>query len=82
MLIYLYISDSIMYIDSYYGSEVNRRLFFNNFAKIKGFDPLIAQNWYSVTSEELTSHKVLIFIFNYTNFNFYKFVILGSNCGA
>lgn len=35
-----------------------RQLFFSLFAKEKGFDPLVPENWYSVPSEELLSSKV------------------------
>lgn len=35
-----------------------RRAFFNNFAKVKGFDPLVAENWYLITRSELLKHKV------------------------
>jgi hypothetical protein len=41
----------------------NRRKFFENYAKNNGFDPLIPENWYSVTTESVKS--VLVFsLFN------------------
>jgi len=32
-------------------------MFFEQFAKEKGFDPLIAENWYNITREELQTKK-------------------------
>eukprot|EP00026_Physarum_polycephalum_P000668 Phypoly_transcript_00669.p1 GENE.Phypoly_transcript_00669~~Phypoly_transcript_00669.p1 ORF type:complete len:889 (+),score=100.09 Phypoly_transcript_00669:213-2879(+) len=34
-----------------------KKLFFEQFAKDKGFDPLVAENWYSVTREDLEARK-------------------------
>lgn len=36
-----------------------RKEFFMKFAKERGFDPLIADNWYSVSNDDLVSTKVL-----------------------
>lgn len=36
----------------------NRREFFENFAAKKGFDPLIAENWYTFTREDILAEKV------------------------
>jgi hypothetical protein len=40
----------------------NRRRFFENFAKTNGFDPLIAEAWYSQPSEKILSAKVHVFL--------------------
>lgn len=37
----------------------NKRQFFINIAKMKGFDPLVAANWYSVTIQDILTFKVL-----------------------
>lgn len=33
----------------YYSNTENRRLFFDRFAAARGFDPLVRENWYSIT---------------------------------
>jgi hypothetical protein len=48
----------------------DRRNFFENYAKSKGFDPLVPDNWYNVTREQVMSFKVsqsLFFMFIFTN---------------
>jgi hypothetical protein len=34
------------------------RSFFNKYARQKGFDPLIAQNWYTADREDIIAQKV------------------------
>jgi len=41
----------------YWMNTSNRKEFFEEFAKINGFDSLIAQNWYSVTKKQILEHK-------------------------
>lgn len=36
----------------------NRRNFFDSFAMKKGFDPLVPNNWYSVSLKAIKAHKV------------------------
>lgn len=48
-----------MIVGDYWANARNRRHFFERFAADKGFDPLIAQNWYSITHEQLDEYKVL-----------------------
>lgn len=36
----------------------NRKAFFDSFAKENDFDPLVAENWYSVTGEKINRQKV------------------------
>jgi hypothetical protein len=36
-----------------------RRQFFARIAKKRGFDPLVAKNWYSITSREIIAQKVI-----------------------
>eukprot|EP00026_Physarum_polycephalum_P001669 Phypoly_transcript_01671.p1 GENE.Phypoly_transcript_01671~~Phypoly_transcript_01671.p1 ORF type:complete len:1064 (+),score=159.93 Phypoly_transcript_01671:260-3193(+) len=40
---------------AYWLSASNHKLFFDNFAKGRGFDPLHANNWYHVTKEDILS---------------------------
>lgn len=44
---------------NYWDQVANRRIYFENFAAFKGFDPLVVNNWYNVTAEEILHHKVL-----------------------
>ena len=39
----------------------NRRNFFVNFSRVKGFDPLVPTNWYSCSYWELCNSKVIAF---------------------
>ena len=39
--------------------ERNRRLLFEKYARIKGFDPRVAANWYSEPQEDIVLFKVL-----------------------
>jgi hypothetical protein len=48
-------------IGNYWHSESNRKKFFDDFAKKKRFDPLVAANWYCVTREEIEAEKVHTF---------------------
>eukprot|EP00026_Physarum_polycephalum_P001909 Phypoly_transcript_01912.p1 GENE.Phypoly_transcript_01912~~Phypoly_transcript_01912.p1 ORF type:complete len:725 (-),score=69.41 Phypoly_transcript_01912:359-2533(-) len=41
----------------YWADELNQRNFFVQFAKKRGFDPLIAQNWYKISSSQIKSSK-------------------------
>lgn len=41
-----------------------RRVFFEKFAKEKGFDPLIPENWYKVTLGDFLKQKVLFPFFS------------------
>ena len=43
--------------DDYWKQVKNRRRYFEAFAREKKFDPLVAENWYSI-SDELSSAKV------------------------
>lgn len=46
------------YAGNFWRDEDNRRKFFNNYAFIRGFDPLVAQNWHDVKREDVTVEKV------------------------
>lgn len=39
-------------------SNLERRKFFEDFAKAKGFDPLHPQPWYSITWSDIQNYKV------------------------
>ena len=47
-----------MFPARYWKSAANCRIFFNEYAKNNGFDPLIAANWYTVTSTDIQDTKV------------------------
>ena len=42
-----------------WGSAKNRRWFFENYAKEKGFDPLNPEHWYKQSRKHILSEKVL-----------------------
>lgn len=44
-------------LGSYWTTVTNRRAFLNTFAQKKGFDPLIADNWYK--NSDLVNDKVI-----------------------
>ena len=48
----------------------NRRIFFENYAKSNGFDPLIAANWYLVPSDKIMAMKVSFYHYfpTFTNY--------------
>lgn len=39
-----------------------KRMFFEEFAQKKGFDPLVPKNWYSVTHNDILKEKVSAFV--------------------
>jgi len=41
----------------YYAIKENRKLFFDQFATSKGFDPLVCENWYTVTGKSIAKTK-------------------------
>lgn len=45
-------------LEKFWEEPVNRREFFENFAKARNFEPLIAANWYNVSHADLRPHKV------------------------
>lgn len=58
-------------IELYWQSELNRRMFFVNFAKANAFDPLIAENWYTVQKDQVTQSKV-----QYTKLRAHSFIFI------
>lgn len=68
----------------YWHRLVNRRKFFENYAKEQGFDPLVPENWYSQPIQNLMELKVYnLFVFVFIIFRFilfscsYLIIILG-----
>lgn len=45
-----------------YTRAENRRKFFENYARKKGFDPLVAENWYSEPIHHIMASPVIIII--------------------
>lgn len=43
--------------DNFWKEATNRRQFFDEYARDRKFDPLVAENWYSVLYEDLVEHK-------------------------
>jgi hypothetical protein len=43
---------------AYLDERENRRKIFMNAARLAGFDPLIAENWYKITTRALLGFKV------------------------
>jgi hypothetical protein len=60
------------YTGNYWHNPLNRRSFFDSYARAMGFDPLIASNWYSVTTAAVLRHPVSItyFVYFYVFYNF------------
>lgn len=49
----------LIFLQAYYWRVTpNHRKFFEDFANINNFDPLVPENWYSISSEQLTSLPV------------------------
>lgn len=57
---------------SYWNYAENRRAVFCQFAKIKGFDPLVPENWYQKSMEDFSALAV---IFLKNNFYICFFII-------
>lgn len=53
-----------------YDTPEKRRIFFVRYAKVKGFDPLAADNWYSVFASHIPSAKVFSLFFSLFSFLF------------
>jgi hypothetical protein len=45
---------------SYLADIRNRQHFFEEFAEKKGFNPLVAENWYSIPFREIAAHQVCL----------------------
>lgn len=54
-------------IGSFWMSMTNKRDFFNRFAELHNFDPLVASNWYNVTREQIVAVKVFLRILCWVN---------------
>ena len=67
LFIFYFLLTSLFFCYSFtetsYESFKNRRSFFEDFANENNFDPLVADNWYSVRREALLTRKVCKFIF-------------------
>eukprot|EP00026_Physarum_polycephalum_P002130 Phypoly_transcript_02134.p1 GENE.Phypoly_transcript_02134~~Phypoly_transcript_02134.p1 ORF type:complete len:738 (+),score=96.58 Phypoly_transcript_02134:691-2904(+) len=50
---------------SYWENSANRKLFFDEFAKSQNFDPLVRENWYSVTRETILQHDGGVTVLKY-----------------
>lgn len=62
---------------NYWDTVSNRRELFLKYAREKGFDPLVVDNWYSVQKEDfVTTMKVLY----KTNINSLHYAIDALNC--
>lgn len=47
-----------LFIGGYWSEPKNRKRFFDEFARDSNFDPLVPENWYSVTTNEIEQRKV------------------------
>jgi hypothetical protein len=52
-------------LGNYYRDIGKRKVFFERFAKRNGFDPLIADNWYSVQISTICAQKVFVYFMLY-----------------
>lgn len=46
--------------ENHWSDDGNRKKFFMELAKEKGFDPLVAENWHSIPADIMRNVKVLI----------------------
>eukprot|EP00026_Physarum_polycephalum_P001040 Phypoly_transcript_01041.p1 GENE.Phypoly_transcript_01041~~Phypoly_transcript_01041.p1 ORF type:complete len:1163 (+),score=140.56 Phypoly_transcript_01041:229-3717(+) len=53
-------SKFVLLPSNYWDSDTNRFSFFRNFAKERGFDPLIPENWYPFTASDLPKAKSVL----------------------
>jgi hypothetical protein len=58
--------------ESYWTYNENRKLFFDELAKKKNFDPSIPHNWYSISINDVLSEKGGIEVMTYYNFDLTK----------
>lgn len=61
-IIYLFL---ISLLANYWADKSNRRHFFDDFAASRNFDPLIAENWNSVTYTDIVGVKVCYSLFSF-----------------
>jgi hypothetical protein len=53
----------ITFVEAYHWNDVkNRRAALENYAKTKGFDPLVAKNWYKLKPTDLVVLFLFIFV--------------------
>jgi hypothetical protein len=62
-------SSYFYYLESRWHSVFNRKKWFDDFARSRGFDPLIASNWYKMNYSQLALQEVSI-IYNIMFFEF------------
>lgn len=56
-------TNSFIIVGYFSENPENKRKFLDNFAKQKGFDPLIAENWYTIQISDIKEEQVcLIFL--------------------
>lgn len=56
--------------DKYWANIINRRNFFHKFAKERGFDPLIPENWYLFSATDFSKIEVNFLPFISLTFHF------------
>lgn len=61
------IINSHLLLGNFWRDANNRRHFFDQLAKKKGFDPLIPDNWYSLSKATMISEKVIFYRKTYAN---------------
>lgn len=59
-------------LENHFQSAENRKKFFDEIAREKGFNPLVASNWYSISRLEVLARKVIIFYYVVYLFTFLK----------
>ena len=53
----------MVFLERYFHNKDNVKKHFDEFAASKGFDPLVAENWYSFTAVELREVSSQLYIF-------------------
>lgn len=49
---------NVIFLAGYWADKRNRKEFFEAFARGSGFDALVAENWYPVTTQQIKAIKV------------------------
>lgn len=56
---YFYNCFVLIWFSGSHWMTMKNKMFFDNFARQRGFDPLVASNWYGVRHEDVTTQKVI-----------------------
>lgn len=61
-------TNSFIIVGYFSENPENKRKFLDNFAKQRGFDPLIAENWYTIQISDIKEEQVCLIFFIFVNY--------------